>query len=197
MSSNIITMSVLMMKERTSIHSNIDEKLIYPDMKYVQDTCIKPVTGTALFEKLQSLIDAGTITDPANAEYKYLLDTYIIDAMMNFTLSKLPMSLGYQFWNKGVVRKLGDSTELPSMSELVDISNEYKNRGEYYAKRLRLFLIDQSSRLGKYPEYRLPGNTIDTVFPDQNSFTNPIYLGGDCDCDYYNPGGFTNTPYKP
>ena len=197
MSVNIITMSVLMMKERTSIHSNIDEKLIYPDMKYVQDSLIKPVLGTALFEKIQTLIAAGTITDLANADYKYLIDTYIVDAMMYFTLSKLPMSMGYQFWNKGVVRKTGDNTELPSMSDLIDISNEYKSRGEYYANRLEKYLLSQAGlNPNKYPEYYQPGNTVDTVYPSRNEFTSPIYLGDDRDNPYCNPGGFNGQPYK-
>lgn len=194
MSVNVLLISDLIIKERTSVHGNIDPKLIYPDIKYAQDLYIKPILGTALFEKLQTMVSNGSIT--TDIDYKYLLDTYLVDAIIYFTLSELPVTISYQFWNKGIVRKLGDNTELPSMSELVDLANRYKARGEYYANRMKLFLIDQTSRTAKYPEYRLPGNTVDTVTPEQRNFTMPIYLGDDKrDNPWCNPGGFNGQPY--
>jgi hypothetical protein len=122
-----------MIKERTSVHGNIDPKNIYPDIKYAQDVFILPLLGTALFEKLQLLISNGTISDVGNVDYKTLLDKYIVDALMYYTLAELPLTLSYQFWNKGMVRKQGENTEMPDMSELVSIGLKYKQRAEYYA----------------------------------------------------------------
>lgn len=199
MSVNILLISDVMIKERTSIHGNIDPKLIYPDLKYAQDAYVKPILGTALYEKLQSLISSNTIADPANADYKGLIDTYIVDTLMYYTLAELPETLSYQLWNKGVVRKQGDNTELPSMSELLSIASRYKSRGEYYGNRMKLFIIDQSSRLQKFPEYVMPGSTIDTITPEQRQFSMPIYLGDPDGRDnpWCNPGGFNGQPYKP
>lgn len=199
MSANVLLISDVMIKERTSIHGNIDPKLIYPDLKYAQDAYIKPILGTALYEKLQTLISSGTISDPANADYKGLIDLYIVDALMYYTLAELPETLGFQFWNKGIVRKQGDNTELPSMSELLSIASRYKSRGEYYGNRMKLFIIDQSSRLQKFPEYVMPGSTIDTITPEQRQFSMPIYLGDPDGRDnpWCNPGGFNGQPYKP
>ena len=197
MSKNILLISVDILKERTDIHGNIDPKLIYPHIKFVQDAYIKPITGTALFDKLQTLIDNGTITDVGNADYKYLLDEYLIDTMIWYVKSELQVDGSYQTWNKGVVRKQGENTELPSMSELIDLSNRCKNKGEYYANRMRLYLIDQSSRNGKYTEYILPGSTIDTITPEQGQFTMPIYMGDPDGKDnpWCNRGGFNGQPY--
>lgn len=100
---------------------------------------------------------------------------------MWYTLWKLPLTLSYQFWNKGVVRKQGEDTELPSMSELVDISNEFKNRAEFYANRMKKYL--QQNAPTKFFEYLNPGTGIDTIIPDMKSFSNPVYLGeDDCPC---------------
>jgi hypothetical protein len=195
MSKNVLLISVEILKERTDIHGNIDPKLIYPHIKYVQDAYIKPITGTALFDKIQTLINDGSISVGGNADYKYLIDEYLIDTMIWYVKSELQVDSSYQTWNKGVVRKQGENTELPSMSELIDLANRCKNKGEYYANRMRLFLIDQSSREHKYPEYTNPGSTVDTITPDQRQFTMPIYLG-DADCNpYCNPGGFNGQPY--
>lgn len=197
MSANILLISVAMLKERTAVHGNMDEKLVYPDIKYAQDAFIKPILGSALYDKLQALVKANEIGVSGNEDYKNLLDEYLVDTLVYYTLASLPMSSSFQFWNKGVVRKQGQDTELPSMSELVDIANNYKSRAEYYANRMKLFLLDQTSRLQKYPEYVQPGNTIDTVTPSQRQFTMPIYLGDDGDNPWCNEMGFNGQPYKP
>lgn len=195
MSENVLLISDTMIKERTAIHGNIDPKLIYPDIKVAQDMYIMPILGTALYNKLQTIISDGTITsNPANVNYKSLIDKYLVDALMYYTLSELPTTISYQFWNKGVVRKQGENTDLPTMAELIDLSNKYKNRAEFYAQRLRLYIIDKAPSW--FPEYLNPGSTIDTVTPEQRNFTMPIYLGDEGrDNPYCNPGGFNGQPY--
>lgn len=183
-----------MIKERTAIHGNIDPKLIYPDIKAAQDLYIEKVLGSALFKKLQTIVSDGTITtDVNNANYKILLDKYLVDALIYYTLSELPQTISYQFWNKGVVRKSGDNTELPSMSELVDISNKYKNRAEQYVRRAIMYLMANTPL---FPEYLNPGNTIDTIFPDRRAFETGIYLGDERSWCDWNPGGFTGAGYN-
>lgn len=197
MSKNILLISVEILKERTDIHGNVDPKLIYPHIKYVQDAFIKPVLGSALFDKLQSLIDGNLITDPVNADYKLLIDEYLIDTLIWYVKSELQVDSSFQTWNKGVVRKQGENTELPTMSDLIDLAGRYKNKAEYYANRMKLFIIDQNGRFQKYQEYTQPGSTVDTVTPEQRNFTLPVYLGDSDarDNPYCNPGGFNGQPY--
>ncbi len=197
MSKNILLISVDILKERTDMHGNIDPKLIYPHIKFVQDAYIKKVLGTALFDKLQTIIDDGTISSGGNVDYKLLLDEYIIDCMVWYCKSEMSVDISFQFWNKGVVRKQGVDTDLPSMTELVDIANRYKSKGEYYANRMKLFLIDQSSREQKYHEYTRPGSKVDTITPEMQNFTSPIWLGDPDGRDnpWCNRGGFNGQPY--
>lgn len=199
MSANILLISAKIIKDRTTVHGNLDDSLILPDIKFAQDAFIKPVLGTALYEKLQSLVSDNTISTSPNADYKLLLDEYLIDALIYFTLAELPVGISYQFWNKGVVRKQGQDTEVPTMAELMDISNRFKSRGEYYANRMKLFIIDQNSRLSKYPEYTNPGNRVDTITPEQRNFTMPVWLEDPegRDNPWCNRGGFNGEPYKP
>ena len=185
---NILLISDVMIKERTAIHGNIDAKLIYPDIKVAQDMYILPVLGSALYFKLQTLISGNTINDAGNAAYKTLIDIYIVDALIYYCLSELPTTISYQFWNKGVMRKGGQDTDLPSMSDLIDLSNKYRNRAEFYGNRLKKYLQQNANE--SFPEYWEAGNGIDTIYPDQKGFTIPIYLGGDdCCCN--------DTPTKP
>lgn len=179
MSKNTLLISVDILKERTGIHDNIDEKLIYPEIKTSQDMFIHPLLGTALYDKIISDI---TSTGTTTGDYKTLLDDYIIDALCYYTLSELPAGISYQFWNKGVVRKVGDNTELPDMSTLIDISNHYRRKAEFYGERLSLYLKRVSSTT-VLPEYQQPGSEIDTIVPENSAFTLPVYLGiGDWPC---------------
>lgn len=173
MSKNVLLISADILKERTGVHDNIDEKLLFPEIKTCQDMYIHPILGTALYDKIVSDVNAsGTTT----GEYKILLDDYIIDALCYYTLSELPAGISYQFWNKGVVRKVGDNTELPQMSDLIDISNHYRKKAEFYGERLTLYLRRISSTT-ILPEYLNPGSNIDTIQPEVSAFTLPVYLG--------------------
>jgi hypothetical protein len=174
MSLNILLISDDMIKDRTVIHGNIDPQLIYPDIKVAQDMYILPLLGSALYNKIQAEIEAGTLS----GDYKTLLDKYVVDALIYYTLTDLPQTLSYQFWNKGVIRKQGDNTQLPTMSELIDVSNKYKQRAEFYANRCRLYLRQYAATL--FPEYLNPGSGIDDMRPEHKAYTMPIYLGDDC-----------------
>lgn len=170
-----------MIKERTAIHGNIDPQLLYPDIKVAQDMYILPILGSALFNKLQTIIADNTITsDVALVNYKNLMDRYVVDTLIYYTLAELPSTLSYQFWNKGVVRKHGESTELPSMSELIDIANKYKNRAEFYGNRLRLYLRQNAPVM--FAEFISYGNGVDDIYPSHKTFTMPVWLGDDSSC---------------
>jgi len=170
MAKNVLLISEDILKDRTTIHSNIDAKLLFPEIKAAQDMYIHPILGSALYNRIVDDIDSsGTTT----GVYKDLLDDYIIDCLLYYVLSGLPEALSFQFWNKGVVRKTGDNTDLPSMSELADISNKYRVRAEWYAERLNKYLKQNSST---FPEYESPGDGLDIINPENASYTMPIEL---------------------
>lgn len=158
-------------KQRTALHTNVDDKLIYPEIKAAQDMYVMPLLGSALFNKIITDIKAGTLT----GDYKTLVDNYIIDMICNYVLSEMPDSINYQFWNKGVATKTTEDSNTPSMSEMYAIVAKYKNRAEHYSKRCRMYLIENAPT--KFPEYiNIPGG-VDVVVPDRTSFSSPIYLG--------------------
>lgn len=172
MSLNILLISEQIIKDRTAIHGNIDPKLLFPEIKIAQDMYIHPILGTSLFNKLINDVNVSGVT----GDYKNLLDNYVIDPLMYYVLASLPVPLSYQFWNKGVVRKQGDSTELPTMSELIDLANQYRIRAEWYAERLMKYL-KQNSTTTFLPEYYDLTGGVDQIVPEHTAYTMPVYLG--------------------
>lgn len=173
MSRNVLLLSVETLKERTAVHSNIDEKLLYPEIKAAQDMYIHPLLGTTLYDKILDDINASGTTTGA---YKTLLDNYIVDCLLNYVLASLPVSLPYQFWNKGVLRKQGENTELPSIQELLELSEFYKNRAEWYGQRMVKYLEETADET-TLTEYIQQADGIDKITPAKSAFTMPIYLG--------------------
>jgi len=171
MSKNILMLSVQMLKDRTAVHDNIDEKLVFPEIKAAQDMYILPLCGSALYNKLLADINANTLT----GNYKVLVDDYIIDTLANYVISELPLGLTYQFWNKGVSQKTTDNSIAPSMTDLFSVASKYKRRAEEYAQRMRLYLRQNAPQM--FLEYINPGSGVDTVIPERQGFSNPIYLG--------------------
>ena len=177
MSLNILLISAEMIKDRTAIHTNIDEKLLFPTIKVCQDMYIHPLLGSALFNKIITDVDAGTIA----GDYKDLLDDYIVDCLCWWVLSESIFDVTYQLWNKGMIKKIGDSTEAPGTDELEGMRNRFRARAEWYGQRLKQYLIANSTA-SVLPEYYNGNTEIDSLSPEQRSFTLPVYLGPEYEC---------------
>ena len=78
MSRNTLLIMPSLLKERTGVHDNVDDKLISPEIKAAQDLYILPLLGSALMTKLQNDIEStGTTT----GDYLTLLDEYLVDCL--------------------------------------------------------------------------------------------------------------------
>ena len=179
MSKNTLFISVQSIKDRTGLHANVDEKLVLPEIKTAQDMYILPALGSALYNELQTAVDANTYTNLQTT----LLDDYIVDTFIYFVMSELPQGLSFQFYNKGLLRKSGENQENPSMQDMIDVANRYKARAEFYKQRLIKYL-KQNNAL--YPNYLNFGSGIDSIKPDNEGYTVSMYLGDACcnDDDY-------------
>jgi len=170
MSLNILFISVDTIKDRSGLHLNVDEKLVKGEIKAVQDMYILPALGTALYDRLQAGINANDLTQ---LEIN-LLNNYIVDTLVNFTLAELPQGLSFQFYNKGLLRKGGENFENPSMQDMIDIANRYRARAEFYKQRLIKYL---RQNIVDFPLYSNYGSGIDAIKPERDAYNSTIWLG--------------------
>lgn len=171
MSANVIFINGTTLKERTGISVAIDDKSVKAYIKLAQDMYIQPCLGSTLYARLQTGISASNLT----ASETTLLDTYITDCLVWYTMSELPMALGYQFFSKGVLQKTAEESNTPSRSDLELIANNYKSKAEFYKQRIVSYL-QQNYTL--FSEYSNPGSGWDVIQPQTKAYTSPIYLGG-------------------
>lgn len=175
---NVCFINVNTIKERSALHSNVDDKLILPELLSAQDMYILPALGTALYNRLQSGIENNNL----NADEVDLLDNFITNPLVYYTLSELPVGLSYQFYNKGLVRKNSENTETPQMQDLIDVASRYRTRAEFYTQRLIKHLKQVSSTSDKFQEYVNYGTGVDIIKPERDAYQASIWLGDDCDC---------------
>lgn len=170
MSLNILFISVDTIKDRSGLHLNVDEKLVKGEIKAVQDMYILPALGSALYDRLQAGITSNNLTQLEVT----LLNDYIVDTLVNFTLAELPQGLSFQFYNKGLLRKGGENFENPSMQDMIDIANRYRARAEFYKQRLIKYL---RQNIVDYPLYSNYGSGIDAIKPERDAYNSTIWLG--------------------
>ena len=176
--SQVLFITVNDIKLRTGLTANVDEKLVLPEIYTCQDMFILPALGTSLYDRLIKGIEDGDLTETEEG----LLNTYVTPTLVFYVMSELPMGLSYQFYNKGVIRKVDEVQTEPSAQEMVDVANRYKARAEFYKQRLVKYLREESGK-NTFPQYNNPGTRFDTIVPDLEAYTTSIWLGDDdCKC---------------
>jgi hypothetical protein len=86
---NVLFIGANTIKERTTVHSNVDDKNILSIIKTTQDMMILPALGTGLYERLQT----GITNNDLSALELTLLNDFITDCLTYFVLSELPFEL--------------------------------------------------------------------------------------------------------
>lgn len=137
-------------KKSTTINGNVDAELLLPYIKVAQDIHIHQLLGTDLYDKLASLITAGTMQQAANDDYETLIDKYVQPVLIHYSLYECLPFLSYKIMNKDLVRKISEQSSAASLEDLKYLRNIVLNTAEYYAERLVDWLRNNSD---KYPEY--------------------------------------------
>ncbi|HOA80710.1 MAG TPA: hypothetical protein PKK61_06580 [Defluviitaleaceae bacterium] len=162
---------VLYVIKTNSIDESVDYKLIEPSIEKSQETYIRDLIGTALYNELQDQIEASTVT----VLNETLLRDYIAPCLSKYIYYEAIPKLMYKVENISIVKRKTDSADPIDFKELNFIRQIAKDDAEFYGTRITKYLC---ANQGSYPLYNAPGNTIDTVHPKRNdSFTTSIYLG--------------------
>jgi len=148
-------------KRYSVLSGNVDpDKFIYM-VEIAQDTEVQNYLGTKLLEKLQALIIAGTINDPANADYKTLLETYVKPMTIYWALVCYMPFAAYTVANGGVYKHTSESSVTVDKDEVDYLVEKYRDIAQFYTNNFIDFMIYNQNT---YPEYN--ANTQDDTYPD-------------------------------
>ena len=151
-------------KRYSVLSGSVDpDKFIYM-VEIAQDTEVQNYLGTQLLEKIQNLILAGTINDPANAAYKTLLETYIKPMTIYWALVCYMPFAAYTVANGGVYKHTSESSVTVDKDEVDYLVEKYRDIAQFYTNNFIDFMVYNQTT---YPEYN--ANTQDDIYPDTSN----------------------------
>jgi len=168
---DILFISQSFLKENTQVSDNVDVKYIRESILWSQDSQIQPILGTTLYRKLQTDIQASSLT----GVYKTLVDDYIQVCLKHYVTAECLQMAHYKITNKGLQIQDSEQSQPASSTRLDKLVEKEQNKGDWYRQRLIDYLCEYTSL---YPEYENPDSGVDMIQPTRDNYRTTIYLGG-------------------
>ncbi len=157
----ILIVSPAFVKENTVLHYNVDDGYLKPLIDSIQNTFVRPILGSALFDEIQNQIKLNTVT----ALNETLIKEYLRDALKWEVCHKYTRIGTYKLNNKGAGTHSGDNFSSLSQQELVTAKSIFKDNADFYRKKLKLYL---KANEDDYPLYKNPPSGTDVVQPEKD-----------------------------
>lgn len=138
-------------KELSLIDENVDNKLLIPTLRMVQDIYLQPILGTPLYEDFKTKITADTTLN-SYPTYKALLQDYIKPVLIYYMCMRSIFALRYRLMNKGVLVKNSENSSAADSIELKVLKDEFRMTAESYAELLTKYLKENTSTFPLYDD---------------------------------------------
>lgn len=153
-------------KENSPVNGNVDDKYIRSTIDLCQRLYILPILGTALYNEIITEVNANSVS----ADNVTLLEDYIQDALLYYTLSEAISLMVYKMENKSIVKKNSDNSTPIDSYEVSMLRDSFKDKAEMFANRATKYLIENATAT-KYANYLDAGSGVDTIHPNKNNYT--------------------------
>ena len=151
----------------TALGGNVDVDKYIQFIKIAQDLHIQRFLGTKLYEKLQLLISNGTISQVANADYKTLIEKYLKNMLIHWSMVEYLPFAAYTIANKGVFKHTSENGEVVSKDEIDMLIEKERDLAQSFSQR---FIDHMHTQQNLYPEYYT--NTNGDMYPSsKNNFS--------------------------
>ena len=167
----VLFISEAKLKDSTAINLNLSTDLLLPYVLQAQKLYVEPKLGTTLYEKLESLITAGTIGNVGNEAYKTLVDEYIGDCLPSWAFHMCIPYLRFKTENGNIYSKTSETGTALSTEEAQHLREEVRNNAEYFTERMIKYI---TNNITLFPEYNT--NSGADISPDQNAYYNGMNL---------------------
>ena len=167
----VLFISEAKLKDSTAINLNVDPEILLPYVLQAQRIYIETKLGTTLYEKLETLITAGTIGNVGNEAYKTLVDEYIGDCLPSWAFHMCIPYLRFKTENGNIYSKTSETGTALSTEEAQHLREEVRNNAEYFTERMIKYI---TNNITLFPEYNT--NSGADISPDQNAYYNGMNL---------------------
>lgn len=152
-------------KENSPVNGNVDDKYIRSTIDICQRMYILPILGTALYDEITTEISANSVS----ADNVTLLEDYIQDALLYYTLSEAISLMVYKMENKSIVKKNSDNSTPIDSYEVAALRDSFRDKAEFFANRATKYLLENATS-SKYATFLDAGSGVDTIHPNKNNY---------------------------
>lgn len=176
----VYLISTTYLKSHTPINNNVTDELLNNAIFEAQSIHIQQTIGSRLFNKILNLIETNDINLPVNADYKTLLDDYLMECTAYWAMYEALPYIRYKIVNKGVENQYSDWSSNTDSQEFNRLQEAIGDKAQFFTKRLSDFILENRIR---YPEY-IQNNRIDEMHPDGGEYFSGIQFDGYiCPCE--------------
>ena len=189
----IYFISETQLKNYSNISANVDSGSLRQAIRTAQLINLTETLGNSLYDKLADLVDTGQITGSTNSNYKTLLDDYVVDVVIQYSLFYALDDFIYKFMNVGLVQGQSEQGTPLDINTFKMIKNGAKDRAEWFDNRLREHLFNNENL---YPAYET--STTDGSLPGAHTdgIISSIVLDTPMFSNDYDPTCCKDYPYK-
>ena len=128
---------------------------ILPALQQAHFINARDILGDRLFDKINELILTNTIDDPANERFKFLLDQYLQNVVLYWTMVYMNVNLLAKYANRGVQSQQGEFSNNVDLSVWRTLKNEFQDLATYYSQRANDWLFWNQNDYVPYYTYML------------------------------------------
>ena len=138
-------------KAGTYVNFNVDDALLAPAIRETQDVWLQSILGTPLYRRLLQMVYAeienedDSIEDEENANYKELLDDYVIPYLEKKVQAVLVMPTSYQQRNLGTIHPSDTNLNAQQISDVLKTQQRLNAVAARFATALSHYLCEHRS----------------------------------------------------
>lgn len=152
------------LKRYSIVNGNVDNDKFMQFIEIAQDIHIQNYLGTDLYNKFQTIILNSTINNVVNADYKFLLDTYIKSMLVHWAMVEYLPFAAYTVANGGVYKHTSETSQSVDKNEIDFLVEKQRNTAQHYTRRFIDYMCFNSAT---FPEYN--SNSNGDMYPDKES----------------------------
>lgn len=147
-------------KRFTPLNVSVEDLDVSAITYTAQEKNIKPYLGRELYDHIIGLIEAGTINQPSNSDYRYLLDNYVRMACAWWTVVEIMPILRVKISNGGLLTRTPAETSPASQTDIDSVRNMARQNSHHFTYELIHYLKENRTL---YPEYKCAETRIMSV----------------------------------
>lgn len=177
----IYFVSETVLKANSPISLNVEPQLLNLAIIDAQEMRVQMALGSNLYNKLITLVDTGDISVITYANYKTLLDNYVVPAVIYWSIVECLSYVRYKIMNKGVQSQNSDNSTPLDLEEIKYFQDSIRNKAEFKSQRLIDYLIENRTLFSEYTQ----SLDADDIAPVGSSYFSGMVLDDDIDCEKY------------